>query len=803
MAAPPVITLVGCTAVYWAELPNAIVLANAFLRFHPEAKFAVLVIDRPNDQAALPNAQVFSLRDLGLEAGDGWRLPMLFGPDQLRSVLTPALLEKVLTTNAAAAAYFSPFTDIFASLSDVLEMVRAADVIISTEPIQNGCDDGGQSFIGAPAAAKPVLREWFGRMRERFDRETAIGTDNLKALDAIFDSLPHRVISPPGVGVNYSNLDPSTLSRTDHGHELDGYDLRSFDFRGYDPDKPHLLSRYLGLEPRILLSEHFLVAELCDAYREKLLRAGYTPGRRATHPFGVLPSGLRIDPRMSRIYCRALHEHESGAGPEPPSPFGPQGEQGFLNWLNEPIDQAKARVTRYMLAIYEDREDVRAAFPDPTNADATGFRDWYLLFGQHELELPAALVPFRKAALAATPAPVPVNIAGYFRAELGIGAAARSLLAALEAAEIPINTVPFDQTANRLSHPFTDRHSDAGRADINLVCVNPDQIGAFAEQAGREFWDGRYSIGVWFWEVEDFPRSFHGAFNHVDEIWVASDFMRDTFRKVSPKPVFKFRLPVLTPQIDPSLSRRALGLPEKFVFLFSFDFLSVLERKNPVGLVEAFARAFRPGEGPVLVIKSINGDKRLLEMEKLKYAIRSRPDILLRDGYLSDVENHTLTALSDCYVSLHRSEGFGLTIAEAMALGKSAIAPAYSGNLEFMTEANSYLCPCQRREVGPEREPYPAASHWCEPDLETAAQLLRHVYLHQEEARKKGMHAADDIRKLHSPTVAGPVIQERLAKIRHRRTNLHPIPTTALLQDRLEELQSIMASRHSRPLDGK
>src|SRR5207248_9857331 len=185
---------------------------------------------------------------------------------------------------------------------------------------------------------------------------------------------------------------------------------------------------------------------------------------------------------------------------------------------------------------------------------------------------------------------------------------------------------------------------------------------------GPELRHGRYTIGVWFWEVEDFPKAFHGAFNYVDEIWVASEFMRETFLKVSPKPVFKYLLPVLPPQIDSSLSRADLGLPDNFIFLFSFDLLSVLERKNPLGLIKAFITAFRDREGPVLVIKTINGDKRVLDLEKLRYGVRGRSDIILKDGYLSQIENNTFTGMADCYVSLHRSEGFGLTIAEAMAL---------------------------------------------------------------------------------------------------------------------------------------
>jgi glycosyltransferase involved in cell wall biosynthesis len=276
----------------------------------------------------------------------------------------------------------------------------------------------------------------------------------------------------------------------------------------------------------------------------------------------------------------------------------------------------------------------------------------------------------------------------------------------------------------------------------------------------------------------------------VDEVWVASDFMRQTFLKVSPKPVFKFRLPVLAPQINASLSRADLQLPDRFIFLFSFDLLSVLERKNPLGLIKAFSSAFSDGEGPVLIIKTINGDKRCLEMEKLRYAARARSDIILMDGYLSHVENNTLTALSDCYVSLHRAEGFGLSLAEAMALGKPVIATAYSGNLDFMTRENSYLCPSSRCQVGPDREPYPTESYWSEPDLQAATGLLRYVFEHQEEAAGRGLRAAEDIRLLHSAAMAGGTIRDRLAAIRRRRARTVSTPSIALLEDRIEELEA-------------
>jgi glycosyltransferase involved in cell wall biosynthesis len=786
----------GCTITHIAAMPQALVLADSFRHFHPEGKFAILVVDRPDDAADTTGVDVLGIRDLGLPAGEEWRLPMLYERDELISALKPALLWALLKRGAGPVACFEYSTLIFGSLSNP-ELPGGDLSIVASETIQNDFGDHGRSYVAASSDAEANLRRasdhvWAGTLGSLPENP-----NRSPFLEELFDIAPHAVVTTPGFAISYWNLDPKTFTASQRGYEIGEQPLRSFDFRGYDPDKPHLLSKYQGLEPRILLSEYPAIAKICDEYLEKIRRVAQDNSQARGPRPGFLPSGLRLDQRMRRIYRDALEKWRAEQNPEPPSPFGPEGEEVFVKWLNEPAGQTKKQVTRYMLEVREERDDVKTAFPDPLGADAAGFRDWYLLYGLHELELPEAVVPLDARVYDAANentalsdiAAKPINVAGYFRAELGIGVAARSFISALEAARIPFNTLSFDATANRQSYPFEDRNAGPPAADINIVCVNPDQLPAFAQQTGPELRHGRYTIGIWFWEVEDFPKSFQDAFNYVDEVWVASDFMRETFLKVSPKPVFKFRLPVLAPQVDPSLSRADLNLPDRFIFLFSFDFLSVLERKNPLGLIEAFTTAFPAGEGPALIIKTINGDKRPLEMEKLKYAIRGRSDIILKDGYLSHIETGTLTAFSDCYVSLHRAEGFGLTIAEAMALGKPVIATAYSGNLDFMTAENSYLCPARRVEVGPEREPYPPDSHWSEPDIGEAARLLRHVYDHREERTVRGARGAEDIRSHHSAEIAGGILRARLAKIRRRRAVPRPVRSLAFLEDRIEELE--------------
>src|SRR5206468_2988966 len=162
------------------------------------------------------------------------------------------------------------------------------------------------------------------------------------------------------------------------------------------------------------------------------------------------------------------------------------------------------------------------------------------------------------------------------------------------------------------------------------------------------FFADHHTAGLWFWEVEEFPERYRTSFDFVDEVWVASEFAERTLAAVSPKPVTKILLPIVAPPRSATATRRSLGLPDGFVLLYMFDFMSVVERKNPMGLIEAFTRAFPPGDGPHLMIKTINGDRQLAELERLRLAAAERPDILVVDGYLSADERGSLMSMADC-----------------------------------------------------------------------------------------------------------------------------------------------------------
>jgi glycosyltransferase involved in cell wall biosynthesis len=244
-----------------------------------------------------------------------------------------------------------------------------------------------------------------------------------------------------------------------------------------------------------------------------------------------------------------------------------------------------------------------------------------------------------------------------------------------------------------------------------------------------------------------------------------SDYSRDALAAVTDKPVVTLPLPIVAPRVDPSLDRVALGLPPGYLFLYTFDLFSTARRKNPVGVAEAYKRAFGPGDGAHLVLKSANGDKREEDLAELREATRGRPDITLVDNYVPAGHIDAMIAACDCYVSLHRAEGFGLGMASAMSLGKPVIGTGYSGNLTFMNQSNSYLVGWKRTEVGPGVPIYPASDHWAEPDLDEAASLMRHVFENRADAAQRGEKARADIERDHSPSARSKLLRQRLDEI--------------------------------------
>jgi glycosyltransferase involved in cell wall biosynthesis len=327
-------------------------------------------------------------------------------------------------------------------------------------------------------------------------------------------------------------------------------------------------------------------------------------------------------------------------------------------------------------------------------------------------------------------------------------------------------------------HAFEALELDGEHAvHVDLLCVNPEHLPLLGEAQEDE--TPSYRIAHWAWETDVVPEQWQAAFADVDEVWAISRYVAENLGRAGTVPVVVVPLPVTRPAVAPGAPLPP-GIPaDRFAFVFAFDFFSVFERKNPLAVVEAFKRAFEPGEGPVLVLKTHNSDARPEPRERLRHAIGDRPDIVWVDRGFSEDEMAALFARADAYVSLHRSEGFGLTLAEAMALGKPVIATDYSGNTDFMTRQNSWLVDYELVPVGPDAEHYPPDGTWAEPSVEHAAAAMREVYEDRDEARRRGERAARDVEALLSPEAVGAVARARLERIvssAHPATSVRGLP---------------------------
>ena len=777
----------ACTIIARNYLAFAKVLADSFLAHHPNGSFTVLVIDDER-RSLTPDKGPIDWRrlgDIGLDEREIHRLAGIYDVTELATAVKPVLLRRLLDEGRDHVVFLDPDTRVYASLADLIPLARKHGIVLTPHtthpyPRDERRIDGffvlaagvyNLGFVAVGSDARPFLDWWWQLTR----RDALVDVARMMFTDQRWVDFVPCLFEPfiqkdAGYNVAYWNLHGRDLSIDASGYRVNNSTpLRFFHFSGFDIKTPWLLSKHQGDRPRVLLSDRPGLARICREYAASLREAG-VDADGLPYGWSTLPSGLAMTARIRRLYRNGILLSEQMRTSEPPDPFDESDPGGFVRWLDSPEEGGPRRVSRYLYSIYKDRPDLQFHYSDICGADATPFAEWIWRDGVDQEKIPLQLLPMAPSGTGLEQSRVTLtsglNIAGYFRAELGIGEAGRLLTTAVEAAGIPHSTTTYDATLSRQYHSFTERTAGDAVHDINLLCVNADSTPRFAGDIGAGFFAGRHNIGYWFWEIERFPSTMHRAFDFVDEVWAATDFVAAAIRAAHLKPVFTVPLPIAARRNVPNVTRITLGLPERFTFLLVFDFLSIFERKNPLGVIRAFTKAFSADEGPVLVLKSINGDRRLNELERLRAEIADRPDIIVTDGYCSPGEKNALISFCDCYVSLHRSEGLGLTMAEAMSLGKPVVATGYSGNLHFMNSDNSYLVDYAMCAVPAGCDPYPAGAQWASPDIGQAAGFMREVYERPALAAQKGRRGQSNIFERHGLEASTAAITRRLDQIR-------------------------------------
>jgi glycosyltransferase involved in cell wall biosynthesis len=803
---------------------QARVLANSFAEHHPGRRLQVLVIDDREGRLQSDTEPFDVLRpaDLPMSERQFHEMAAIYDVMELATAVKPSLLLALLERNGAApTVYLDPDILVLAPLDELTDVIEKHSIVLTphtSEPMPR--DDKKPSefdilasgtwnlgFAGVNAGAKPFLEWWVERLRfdALVDHANMQFTDQrwIDLAGAYFDI---HALRDPRYNLAYWNADHRPIELRGGRYLVGGQPLCFVHFSGFDPRRPHILSKHQGDAPRILLSEYPELARLCKEYADLLAAQGLEAERGIAYGWSRLPDGTKLTPAIRRTFRQGLIKREraerendgSGRREQPsesaPDPFDPEAVGDLMVWLASPDadNRAAPAIPRLFWEIYCRRTDLQVAYPLAGSTESSKFRSWIWQFGRREEEIPGRVLAAafgiptwpRKLEPAWSPAGrlhPGYLVAGYLRAESGLGEAARLAISTMRVGGIPFGAYSFGLTPSRQDHSIDDLPT---RSDLNtnVVWISPEQLPLFARSVGPSFFDGRYTVGSWAWETDRLPRPMAEMHKYIDEIWVPSEYSAAAVRaRVDGTEVCTVPHPIIVPALDATVTRAQFGIPDAFTFFFMFDFLSTSARKNPVGLVEAFTAAFRPGEGPVLVLKSINGDRFPLERERLQLTIDRRPDVFVLDRYLSPATCAALVAMADCYVSLHRSEGFGLTIAEAMALGVPVVATACGGNLDFMDEETTYLVPWKSALVGEGAAPYDPGDSWADPDLDAAADVLRRVYERPDEAREKAARARQKVLTEHGRGHLARVLADRFAVIQTKILDGYESPVTGIV----------------------
>ena len=323
--------------------------------------------------------------------------------------------------------------------------------------------------------------------------------------------------------------------------------------------------------------------------------------------------------------------------------------------------------------------------------------------------------------------PGSITVVGFLSSTVGLGQGARLALYAFKRLGYDVSYVDIGNIFcwhNNISVEM-GRPAKVNEGGVAIFHINPPELSVIIPLLGRGLIRNKKIIGYWAWELESIPRNWYVGFRLVDEIWVPSRFVAKALKKCTDVPVRVVHHPLI--RLEPSsLGRHDFRLDEStFLVLTMFDMRSSAERKNPLGAIQAFRLAFGDRDDVMLVVKAGNVSEAPDILSRIENEIGDSKNIRLMFDKLSQEDHAALISCADVIISLHRSEGFGLVLAEAMMMGKPVIATAYSGNMDFMDSESAILISYKLVPINDPQGVYGGKYHyWSEPDIDEAAEWL-------------------------------------------------------------------------------
>ena len=757
-------------------LGQASVLAASLSRQYPGRKLLVFLLDEPPDPAEWPPHMDVMPGSAVLDPVDWNQRRCLYDMLEFATCIKAACFLYLFAHGASRAAYFDPDIVLFKPIDFLLDAAGDdAEVILTPHVLTPLPDDGclpsdlsimrsgiynlGFASIGNTDAARAFVGWWDDRLRTlcRNNIDGGLFTDQ-KWMDftpSLVEST--LLLRHPGCNVAYWNLHERTPRHSAEGWQVEGpdgslHDLIFYHFSGFNPNDG-LLSKH---ETRIgKLSPGDTPALLAD-YAKALLDAGHTAYSSRGVPAVRFACGAAWDPLCRALYRQAVADRID---------FGdPLEGDAFLKFA-----AGKAtgdHLSRYLRTLMRQRADVAAAYQDGRNV--AGFAEYLRRSGAHEIGIDPALLEMLSVP-ATAPVTAGINFVGYLRSHLGVGQGARNHIASIES--VGIHVTPYD-LSDMSSSPTGDyalptAQPDAEVPAITVLFCNADVLPEVLETLPSSVLK-TYRIGCWAWETPDFPEQWCASFDLLDEIWVSTTFIADAVRAKATVPVMIIPEPMEPPEVFADRAWLAGMIPDidpaEFLFLFQFDVKSYWFRKNPEGAIAAFVAAFSPDEPVRLIIKLLNSESDPALLDRLRQAAAGHR-VSFFEQSLESLDRFRLIASVDCFVSLHRAEGFGLSMAEAMAYRVPVVVTGWSGNADFTTADNAALVAFDLKATEEAHGPYPAGTIWAEPRLDDAARQMRRVYDDPIWRESIAAAGAETVATKLSYAVVGAAMRDRLQRL--------------------------------------
>lgn len=775
-------TLMASLAQYEPSIDRFLILAdekNAPSDLYPEDTHVIQA-----DELQIPNFHQFAFR---------------YDVMEFNTALKPfAILDLLQNRGYDGVIYLDPDIEVFAPLTLITDALASGASVVLTPHVcypaegdvipsdlqflQAGTYNLGFCAWGCDGQAQSTLRWWARRLEHQCVNEVARGLFvDQKFIDLVPGFVDKcAILRNAGLNVAYWNLSQRELSLDNGAHShswtIDGQPLIFFHFSGFSPGNLSRLSKHTPMFQGRAIPP--ALATLMTEYAAKLGSNHYGVVPSGTYTWERFSSGTPIHLSVRRLFRERYADWKS-------NPF--DSFEAELHATLPPTDVAEdaekseaSPFTRHMDFLRDGLNWLQFMYDTKSAHGQTAFANWYIDRTGEDWALdPRLFAPTiarlsHQQALTLAPERHPkrcdVSLVGYVKAMSGVGEMARKTLNTLM-------SMPFSIEAHdiglRVGGPRDHTRFDgletrqiSGR--VQIFNINADQVTPVLEHLKDVRWRDGYKIAVPFWELNKFPAQFNDDLDVFDELWATSSHIHALlYRQFRNKPIYLMP-PDLTPRPSSTRDRTSFGLtPDAFVVLCAFDFLSQIERKNPVGAYAAFQEAFPTAQqkNTCFVLKTLNAQYAPETYKAWYEELLKDPRVVIIEESLNDEDMLALIACANVVLSLHRGEGLGLLIADAIGQMVPVISTDWSGTTDLINQRTGYPVNYHLVATPQDAYPYVDGHEWAEPNLKHAAWHLQDVFSNPDRAQAKARLARAQLAQNFGPSKAASAMAQRLACI--------------------------------------